>query len=210
MAQVVQAVEIDNEFTDENIHDNLIDYLIGKYFDQNFEPFIITYKTRRVGFRIYLDRYDTLSLSLRIYKNPDDFEQLTCKYPSFDFLIENFFLTIDEIKTMVDNLNRNEKVKKNVKINYDDIDCDKIPNEYKDPIMYTPIENPVAIPKYYDDDIVILDADVIQKHILLYSNNPFTLKPLTIPQINELNEREHIKHKINEFKNTIEQIENES
>lgn len=71
----------------------------------------------------------------------------------------------------------------------------EIPEEFLDPIMGALIEDPVYLPK---SDIV-MERDVILRHLLENQYNPFNREPLTKKELEEFNDREEIIAKITEF-----------
>ena len=76
-----------------------------------------------------------------------------------------------------------------------EVDHDEIPDEFLDPIMGTLIDDPVCLP---NSDIII-ERDVILRHLLENGDNPFNREPLTKKELEEFNEREEILAKINDF-----------
>ena len=80
------------------------------------------------------------------------------------------------------------------------IDSDEdIPNELLDPIMGTLIENPVLLP----NTDTFIDYDVITRHLLTSSDNPFTRDPLSKSDLDEFNSRPEIQERIGLFKQRL-------
>ena len=95
------------------------------------------------------------------------------------------FNTLDYIQSLLEkNIIENEE--------YEDID---IPDEFCDPIMDTLIENPVMLPNN-----IIMDYDVISRHLLTNETNPFNRVKLTLNILSEYNKQDSVKEKIDEFK----------
>tara|TARA_B110000858_G_scaffold197337_1_gene258652 strand:- start:1274 stop:3445 length:2172 start_codon:yes stop_codon:yes gene_type:complete len=74
-----------------------------------------------------------------------------------------------------------------------------IPDELLDPIMGTLIENPVLLP----NTETFIDYDVITRHLLTSSNNPFTRDPLSKTELEEYNARPDIQERIGLFKQRL-------
>ena len=89
-----------------------------------------------------------------------------------------------------------EQVKK-VETARDEIE---IPDEFCDPIMQTLIETPVILP---ETDIV-MDREVICRHLLTEETNPFNREKLSIESLDEYNSQENIKTRLGEFKERVE------
>lgn len=68
-------------------------------------------------------------------------------------------------------------------------DDDKdIPEEFLDPIMGTPIKTPVMLP----NTSIIMEKEVIIRHLANSEYNPFTREHLTLLELEEFNQREDI------------------
>lgn len=72
-----------------------------------------------------------------------------------------------------------------------------IPDKYLDPILNTPITDPIILP----ESQVILNLDTIKKHLENNNDDPFNRRPITLNQIIEYNQTDEIKEKINQFVN---------
>lgn len=80
--------------------------------------------------------------------------------------------------------------------------CDEdedIPDDLLDPIMGSLIENPVLLP----NTDTFIDQDVILRHLLTSSDNPFTRDPLSKTQLEEYNARPEIQVRIGLFKQRL-------
>ena len=63
---------------------------------------------------------------------------------------------------------------------------DDLPEEFMDPVLFTPIKQPVILP----GSRLIMDSTVIEAHLLENEMDPFTRQPLTLAQLYEFNEQE--------------------
>ena len=66
-----------------------------------------------------------------------------------------------------------------------------LPDEFLDPILFTPIIDPVILP----ESQIIVEKNVILAHILEHKYDPFTRQMLTIEQLEEYNKIESSKEK---------------
>ena len=71
----------------------------------------------------------------------------------------------------------------------------EIPDEFLDPIMGSVIEDPVCLP----NTDIIMERDVILRHLLENQDNPFNREPLTKKELDDFNARDDIISKIAEF-----------
>ena len=74
-----------------------------------------------------------------------------------------------------------------------------IPEELLDPIMGTLMENPVLLP----NTDTFIDYDVITRHLLTSSDNPFNRAPLSKRQLEEYNARPDIQERVELFKQRL-------
>ena len=72
---------------------------------------------------------------------------------------------------------------------------DEMPEEYLDPLLYTPIRDPVILP----ESKIIMDRAVIQAHLAEGEYDPFNRQPLTMEQLNEHNQKEEQRQKLLDF-----------
>ena len=70
-----------------------------------------------------------------------------------------------------------------------------IPSEFLDPIMNTPINDPVELPS----SKVIMNKSVICNHLIFNEQDPFNRDPLTLNDLDEYNNTIEIKTKMSEF-----------
>lgn len=71
----------------------------------------------------------------------------------------------------------------------------EIPDELCDPIMDTIIQNPIMLPNN-----IIIDYSTISRHLLTNETNPFNREPLTHEILEEYNQLQDVKIKIDAFK----------
>ena len=76
---------------------------------------------------------------------------------------------------------------------------DNIPDEYLDPIGNILIKNPIILPS----SNVIMEEEIIKKHLLYHNFDPFNREELNINMLKEYNQKDEIKKKIEIFKNNI-------
>jgi hypothetical protein len=134
-----------------------------------------------------------------------DNEELILKMLSLD---QNY--THDSILRLITILSKRGKIKTiefshisyfNIKLNKkrDVVDDDiEIPEELCDPIMDTLIESPVMLPNN-----IIIDCEVIKRHLLTCETNPFNRDVLTLEILDDYNSKDDIKEKIDIFKEKI-------
>jgi hypothetical protein len=63
---------------------------------------------------------------------------------------------------------------------------DNLPELFLDPLLFTPIRNPVILP----DSKIIIDREVIEAHLVENENDPFNRKPLTKIELDKYNMEE--------------------
>lgn len=91
-----------------------------------------------------------------------------------------------------------DKVIKRIKKNYDNrISKLEFPEKYLDPLTFCEIINPKILPS----SNMIIDEKTIFTHLLSHSNDPFNRQFLTLDILNEFNNQDDIKEKINAFLN---------
>ena len=77
------------------------------------------------------------------------------------------------------------------------------PDEFLDPITYSPISEPCLIPSMNGFDDLYFDKSTIMKQLLIREENPYTRKHLTLEEFEKYNELEEIKLKNNIFMNRV-------
>lgn len=90
----------------------------------------------------------------------------------------------------------NKKLEKN---EISDSDTE-IPLEFCDPLLCTPIEDPVVIP----NTDIIMDRAIITRRLLEEEENPFTRSSLTIEELNDYNKTEPAKKLVATFKDKLD------
>jgi hypothetical protein len=70
-----------------------------------------------------------------------------------------------------------------------------LPDEFLDPLLFTPINNPVVLPSSKN----IVDKTIIESHIIKDGFDPFNREPLTIDDLTNFNEKNETKSIIYEF-----------
>ena len=120
---------------------------------------------------------------------------------------ETRFIHPDYIKKMLDILLKKNKIllKEHEKVSElptyiiserekqtNELDDDEIPEEFLDPIMGSMIEDPVYLP----NTDIIMERDVIFRHLLENQHNPFNRDPLTKKELEEYNKRDDILEKL--------------
>jgi hypothetical protein len=123
-------------------------------------------------------------------------------YP--DYLIKIKEIILSNVESY-SRLNRREKDIIIEILNSDLIEI-KYSEEFLDPILCTPIHDPVKIPEVNEE---IFDRVGIITHIYTSKENPYTRKPLTVQLLEDYNNQEHIKKEINEFIEKKKQFEKE-
>ena len=77
--------------------------------------------------------------------------------------------------------------------NYDVMD---IPSEFCDPLLMTPIKEPVILP----ESKLIVDKNCIVSHLMLDQTDPFNRTKLTIDELEKFNQLEENKKTLDDFK----------
>ena len=112
------------------------------------------------------------------------------------FLVNNATKLSDVIDTFTTNINNEIEIIKTGEITFDE----DIPDKFLDPIMCTPINNPIMIPSVEQ----VVDKYTIYNHLIFNETNPFTNEVLTILELERYNLEKNIIEKINKFKEHFE------
>lgn len=122
-----------------------------------------------------------------------------------EYLLKTKDVIIEAINRFGSRLQENEK--KNI-IQLLSVETKELdyPPEFLDPLLNTPINDPVKIPGVNN---YIFDKIGIVTHIHNSKENPYTRKPLTIKELEEYNNREEIINEINDFKEKKKKFEEE-
>lgn len=123
-------------------------------------------------------------------------------YP--DYLIKTKEIILSSIESY-SRLDRSEK-DRIIQILSPDLIEIEYPEEFLDPILCTPIHDPVKIPEVNEE---IFDRVGIITHIYTSKENPYTRKPLTVKLLEDHNNQEHIRKEINEFVEKKKKFEQE-
>ena len=120
------------------------------------------------------------------------------KHELFVDLCDNLYIiykhkNISLFKELINKINNLEVIEEN---EYDDI-----PDEFLDPLCNTLIIIPVLLPSSGQ----CVDLDVIKKHLLYHNFDPFNREELTLEILEEYNNREDIKKKMNILKCKIDE-----
>ena len=110
-----------------------------------------------------------------------------------NILLKNNLILIKEQEAIINFKSKIEEMRAPVESDED------IPDELLDPIMGTLIENPVLLP----NTDTFIDYDVITRHLLTSSDNPFTRDPLSKTELEEYNARPEIQERIGLFKQRL-------
>ena len=122
-----------------------------------------------------------------IFKLPNVVDTLNTFYPAiaeFISLFDNEFQT----NYLVDYKNHISQLESMVF-------PDDLPNDFLDPILFTPIKNPMILP----ESGIIIDRTVIMSYLLENNYDPFNRQPITFEQLEQFNSLENIKEKCLEF-----------
>ena len=121
---------------------------------------------------------------------------VTSKEKYGEFLVNNANKLSDVIDTFITNINNEIEIIKTGEITFDE----DIPDKFLDPIMCTPINNPIMIPSVEQ----VVDKYTIYNHLIFNETNPFTNEVLTILELERYNLEKNIIEKINKFKEYFE------
>jgi hypothetical protein len=107
-----------------------------------------------------------------------------CNNESYELLVEEF----EKIEILLDNMEEEEEY------------IEEIPDDFLDPITYTPMENPVILPSSGN----IVDKKTIVNQLLHNEIDPYSRAKLTIEELEEFNSKEEniikIKELVDKFK----------
>lgn len=124
---------------------------------------------------------------LVILKLPNVINTLCTFYPD----IEEFISIFDnEFQTEYSDVYTNSK--KQIE---NTILPNNLPNEYLDPILFTPIIHPMVLP----ESGLIIDRTVIMSYLLENKYDPFNRQPITFEELERYNSLDNVKAKCAEF-----------
>ena len=123
----------------------------------------------------------------KIYEIPNIVKTLYTFYPDIDKYINLFDIEFetqycDKYGLMIKELNY-------------DVLPDNLPNEYLDPILFTPIIQPMILP----NSGIIIDRTVIMSHLLENKYDPFNRQPINFEELEEYNTQDSVKQKCADF-----------
>ena len=122
-----------------------------------------------------------------IFKLPNVIETLHTFYPDIEEFIDLFDIEFDT--TFLD------EYKSSIKRLEATVFPNDLPNEFLDPILFTPIINPMILP----ESGIIIDRTVIMSYLLENKYDPFNRQPITFEQLEHFNSLENTKEKCQEF-----------
>ena len=95
---------------------------------------------------------------------------------------------LEEFIKLIDKIDEMEIVEEKI--------YENIPDDYMDPICNVILENPVILPSSKK----IMDYDVIRKHLLYYNFDPFNRHELSLEDLENFNEIDYNKKKMEQLK----------
>lgn len=162
----------------EDKYATLLGQLISSSTNHNHELFTVM---RRPDIASELIRLSYKSLSNHIKGNISGNDKL---YKIKDIITDNINisnLSLEQQNIIIEKMNSYKEI--------------EYPPEFLDPLLCTPINDPVKIPNIND----FFDRSSILAHIYNTQQNPYTRELLTVEILNEYNEKQEIKDEINEF-----------
>lgn len=159
--------------------------------------------------------YNTIKRILLIISKMREIEEFNKLLIEDDLFSSKFFtmvymtlltfgkMTDDEnvkIGEMVSGINYDKQRYEQEQQKEDYIDPEEIPDEFKDPLTYVPIEKPTALYKNEaKKEYYIFDEKVIMRHLLDSGYHPYTREKVTIEGVKELNNKEEVKEYLESF-----------
>jgi hypothetical protein len=120
------------------------------------------------------------------------------KLPNVIIILNRFYPDIQEYIGMFDiefDTSYLEKYNKNVELLLQPEFPNNLPEEFLDPLLFTPIIEPMILP----ESGIIIDKTVIMSHLLENNYDPFNRQPLTFEHLENFNLLDNIKEKSIEF-----------
>lgn len=190
------SLEIKNTFA--NTINSLLVYMLGekKKFlnvkqkdDYNFNPKNILYLIYKLLIPLSDDLEFQTSLIYEQY-NPGKLilKMNSILYNNFKINESESFVLKQFGNLLLDKFNKNKSLEEI-----------EIPEEFCDPILDSLIEKPVYLP----NSDIIMDKEVIARHLITDQHNPFNREPLTIELLEEYNKKNEIISKLNEYKEKL-------
>ena len=116
---------------------------------------------------------------------------------------ERYTLNKDFFENIKNNyaFNDNSEILNIILKNIEDSNNNKIiiPEKYCDPLYFTLINNPIELPGC----LIIMDEQIIKECLLLKNENPFDRSLLTLEILENYNNMDDVKKRINIFKNEL-------
>ena len=132
-----------------------------------------------------------------IISKSKEYEEFTSCYVSLNF--ENLMIMNNILynKNCITNFQFKvmENYYENLKSKYTKLQNIDFPDKFCDPLMFTEIKTPVFLP----DTEIIMDKEVLTRHLLNEEYNPFNREKLTIQLLENYNNNDDIKLKIEQF-----------
>ena len=125
----------------------------------------------------------------RFFYNKDTFNKTCEEYGSFN-VTDDYTIT-DLLKKISINIENKIQTIADTEDTYDI----EIPDDFKDPIMLTPINQPVEIPSVK----IIVDKYTIYNHLIFNETNPFTNESLTVTDLEVYNSNDEVKERVKIF-----------
>ena len=161
-------------------------------FDKNSYVIKINYNVSDMNMNFWLlfKKY-ILDLFLNqfsaIFKLPNVINTLYTFYPDIEEFI-SLFDTEFQTKYLDEYKNSIKQIENTILPN-------NLPNEYLDPILFTPIIHPMVLP----ESGLIIDRTVIMSYLLENKYDPFNRQPITFEQLEQYNSLDNVKAKCAEF-----------
>ena len=186
---------------------NASNYFVTKLVDKAEILFIDSPK------EYYFNKCVLLELSLKIYAlfgRTDKFIEMASLEISF-YKPELFLKSIELVKTNnllteidIDTVKISiDKITKKIDELEELMQDVEIPEKFLDPIMQTIINEPVYLP----ENNIIIDKNIISKHLLNSDKKSFTRSKLTMKMVEEYNNKTDVNLKLEEFKSELNSLE---
>ena len=105
-----------------------------------------------------------------------------------------------KIGELISGISYDKQLYEQQQLKEDYIDPEEIPDEFKDPLTYIPIEKPIALYKNEPKkEYYIFDEKVIMRHLLDSGNHPYTREKISIEGVRALNNKDEVKKYLENF-----------
>jgi hypothetical protein len=161
-------------------------------FDKNSSIIKINYSISNSNMNFW-DLFKKYILHLFVYQFSAIF-----KLPNVIQTLNDFYPDIEEFIGLFDiefNTTYLEEYKNSVKQIKNTVFPDNLPNEYLDPLLFTPIIYPMILP----ESGIIIERTVIMSYLLENKYDPFNRQPLTFEELEHHNSLDIVKQKCQEF-----------